>query len=361
MNNKFIKLTITATFLMLSISLFSCTDTSKKVTVSNNTEEEILVEENEVTELINNGTKLLNDKKYDEANAYYNKAIELDKSNKDLYLEIKDIYLDANRLDDAYFITKTAISNNVDAENMKKVSEEISSKFDVININDKVEQNSEYYFPKNVTAVINDQSITLPIKWDYAKVDTSNSGTFEYYGFNEEYGRKIKVTLTVPQVVYDKQIGCIENIYTTNGKTYIDVDLVGFYITKNLSLQEAFKDKKDIPIIESTEELSLLDGYYIKNDYSTITTYELSNDCSFQLLHHDFVETLGLNRDYPGNSSINLIASFDNFKDYIDLRNPMDIGDLVIDDNTILTNRGTLCWIELKNNVVYSIYRQYTP
>jgi hypothetical protein len=52
-------------FFALSLSLFACTDTSKKVTVSNNTEEEILVEENEVTELINNGTKLLNDKKYD--------------------------------------------------------------------------------------------------------------------------------------------------------------------------------------------------------------------------------------------------------------------------------------------------------
>lgn len=251
---KFMKTIFIFIFFTLSLSLLACTDTSKKVTVSNNTEEEILVEGNEVTELINNGTKLLNDKKYDEASAYYNKAIELDKSNKDLYLEIKDIYLKANRLDDAYFITKTAISNNVDAENMKKVAEEISSKFDVININDKVEQNSEYYFPKNVTAVINDQSITLPIKWDYAKVDTSNSGTFEYYGFNEEYGRKIKVTLTVPEIVHDKQIGCIENIYTSNGKTYIDVDLVSFYITKDLALEEAFKDRKDIPIIESTEE-----------------------------------------------------------------------------------------------------------
>ena len=30
-------------------------------------------------------------------------------------------------------------------------------------------------------------------------------------------------------------------------------------------------------------------------------------------------------------------------------------------DGKIITKRTTLCWIELKNNVVYSIYRQYTP
>ena len=46
MNKKFIKLTIIPLFLILTSSLFSCTDTTKKVTVSNNTSEEILVEEN---------------------------------------------------------------------------------------------------------------------------------------------------------------------------------------------------------------------------------------------------------------------------------------------------------------------------
>ena len=39
----------------------------------------------------------------------------------------------------------------------------------------------------------------------------------------------------------------------------------------------------------------------------------------------------------------------------------MDIGNLDISDEKPITHRETLCWIELKNGVAYSIYRQYTP
>ncbi|NLZ35508.1 MAG: tetratricopeptide repeat protein, partial [Clostridiales bacterium] len=114
MNKKLIKQINMLALLTLAISLFACTDINKKITISNNTNKEILLEEDEISELINKGKKLLNDERYDEANAYFNKALELDKSNKNLYLKIKDIYLEANRLDDAYFLIKSAISNNVD-------------------------------------------------------------------------------------------------------------------------------------------------------------------------------------------------------------------------------------------------------
>ena len=87
-----IKYKLILIIIIFTTSLLSCVDTTKKVTVANNTEDEILVEENISKELIYNGSRLLSDKKYDEAMANYNKAIELDKSNKELYLEIKDIY-----------------------------------------------------------------------------------------------------------------------------------------------------------------------------------------------------------------------------------------------------------------------------
>lgn len=356
---KFIKLELIFIIIILSMSFFACTDTSKKVTVSNNTEEEILVEENQVSELINNGTRYLSDENYDEAMAYYNKAIELDKSNKDLYLEIKDIYLSANRLDDAYFITKTAISNNIDTENMKKIAKDISNKFEVIKVNDKVEQDSEYYFPKNVNAIINGKSISLPIKWDYNQADTSIPGTFECYGFNDDYGRKVQVNLTVSEAVYDKQIGCIKDIYTISGKTYIDVDLVEFYLGREIALKEALKDNMHLPLNEDGTPY-VPDGYYIRNNYSKITTYEISNNCSFQLLHHD-LEALGYNTPAPNNSSITEVASFNDFRNYINLELTMDIRYSNTDPNKPLTQRGTLCWIELRNDVAYSIYRQFTP
>ena len=355
-----IKYKLILIIIIFTASLLSCVDTTKKVTVANNTEEEILVEENISKELIYNGSRLLSDKKYDEAMANYNKAIELDKSNKELYLEIKDIYLEANRFDDAYFITKAAISNNIDIENMTKIAKDISDKLEVIKVNENIEQYAEYYFPKNVTANINGKSISLPIKWDYPQADTNMPGTAEYYGYNEEYGRKVQVTLTVSEVIYDKQIGSIKDIYTVDGKTYIDVDLVEFYLGGEIALTEALKDNMDLPVNEHGIQY-IPNGYYIRNNYSTITTYEVSSSCSFQLLHHDFVEVLGLNPDYPGNSSINIMASFDNFRNYIDLRNPMDVGDLNTSTGKPITHRETLCWIELRNNVAYSIYRQYTP
>ncbi len=356
---KFIKPELIFLIFIITVSLFSCVDSTKKVTVSNNTEEEILVEENISKELINNGKRLLSDGKYNEAMAHYTKAIELDKGNKDLYLEIKDSFLEANRFDDAYFIAKEAIANNIDVDNMSKIAKDISEKLEVIKITDKVEQDSEYYFPRNVNATINGNSISLPIKWDYSKVDTSNPGTFEYYGYNEEYGRKAQVTLDVTEVIYDKQIGSIKKIYTVDGKTYIDVDLVEFYFGNEVALQEALKDNEKIAYKEDGTPY-VPDSYYIRNKYSKITTYEVSSNCSFQLLYHDF-EALGLNPKYPGNSSINMIASFDNFRNYINLRTPMDVGDLNINTNKPITQRETLCWIELKNNLAYSIYRQYTP
>jgi tetratricopeptide (TPR) repeat protein len=356
---KLIKFELIFIILILTTSFFACTNTSKKVTVSDNTEEDILVEENQVAELINTGKKLLSDEKYDEAMTYYSKAIELDKSNKDVYLKIKDIYLESNRPDDAYFITKTAISNNIDAENMKKIANDISSQFQVILINDKVEQDSEYYFPQNINTTINGKSISLPIKWDYIQANTGIPGAFEFYGFNEEYGRKVQINLTVSEIIYSKQIGCIKNIYTVDGRTYIDVDLVEFYLGGEIATKEALKDNIDLPLKE-TGEAYIPDGYYIRNNYDKITTYEISEDCSFQLLHHDLT-AIGYNTPAPNNSSITETASFDDFKNYINLRIPMDIGDHVISNDKPITQRETLCWIELKNDVVYSIYRQYTP
>ncbi|ASW43530.1 tetratricopeptide repeat protein [Clostridium isatidis] len=350
MNKKLIKQINMLALLTLAISLFACTDINKKITISNNTNKEILLEEDEISELINKGKKLLNDERYDEANAYFNKALELDKSNKNLYLKIKDIYLEANRLDDAYFLIKSAISNNVDVENMTKIAEEISSKFEIIKINDSIYQDLEYYFPNTVTTVINNKSIDLPIIWDYQKADTTNIGSFDYYGFNAEYGRKIQLTLTVKEVIYDKQIGSIQNIYTINGKSYIDVDLVEFYWGTETASKEALKDNK-ILLYDEDGTPYYPNGYYIRNNDSELITYEISDSCSFQLLPNDF---LFLGYELPPSSSYTIpnTASFNDFKNYINLYTPY---------NNEKTNRRTLCWIELKNGVAYSVYRQFTP
>ena len=168
--------------------------------------------------------------------------------------------------------------------------------------------------------------------------------------------RNVKATLTESEFIYDKEIGCIKSIYNIDGKIYIDVDLVEFYLGNKIALREALKDNIDLPVKENGYPY-VPDGYYIRNTSNQITTYEISNNCSFQLLNHDF-SALGYDTIPISNSSIPELASFDDFKTYINLRVPINIECIV---NKSITERETLCWIELKNNVVYSIYRQYTP
>ena len=342
-----------------SLTLISCNNTSKKITVSENTEEEVSLEESEIIKAITTGEKLLDENKLEEAKEYFNKAISLEKENKDTYTRIKDKYISINKLDEAYNIIKIAISNNVDIENMKLILKEISSKFEVIKISNSIYQSSSYSLPKEVTINISGIPISIPVTWNNENIDTNNIGTFNYEGYNDEYGRKVIVDLAVMENVYDKQIGSIKSVYSTNGKTYIDVDLVEFYLGGEIAVKEALKDNVELSVNEKGV-LYIPSGYYIRNNYSKVTTYEISNNCTFQLLYYDF-EALGYNNPPPENWSITQVSEFNDFKKYIDLKTPLDVEGLSISNEKPITNRETLCWIELKNGVATSIYRQFTP
>lgn len=360
MKLSIIKKSLFLIIICIPLTVLSCSNTSKKITLSENTENEISLEESEIIRSITAGEKLLDEGKLEEAKENFSKAISLDKTNKDTYLRIKDKYISVNKLDEAYNIVKSAISNNVDIENMKLLLKEISSKFEVINLTSSIYQYSNYALPKNANITILGDSVQIPITWDNEIVNTESLGTFKYEGFNEEYGRKVIMNITILENVYDKQIGSIKKIYSSNGKTYIDIDIVEFY-TDEQDVQEVLKDN-NTKVFSYTEDgdIFIPNGYYIRNKYSKLTTYELSSDCTFQLLYQDFL-ALGYDTPSPQNWSVTDLSSFKDFKNYINLRNPMNIEDLVIDNNTILTNRETLCWIELKNGIAYSIYRQYTP
>lgn len=355
MNKKLILIIFSC---ILCITLFGCNNSTKKIVLSEDTPKEILVEEDQANEAITTGKKLLEDQKYDEAKAYFNNALTLDKSNKDLYIKIKDIYIDNNRFDDAYFIIKTAIANNIDTENMKIISKDISSKFEVINLSDSIYQDTQYSLPQTVNFNINGDTFPLPITWNIENIDTTKPGNYTYYGTNEEYGRQVILNLTILENVYDTEIGTINKIYTSSGKNYVDVDLVVFYITKELSLNEAFKNNNDVEIIENNEDSPITDGYYIKNEYNKITTYEISDNCKFQLLSHDLTN-INLTSPEVKLSSTPIDTSYDDFVKYINLENEPYINN--INSITSTTNRSTLCWLKFKNGIVESITRQYTP
>ncbi|MDZ4957144.1 hypothetical protein GNF51_15380, partial [Clostridium perfringens] len=141
-------------------------------------------------------------------------------------------------------------------------------------------QNTNYYLPTETKTIINDEEILLPIVWSNPQVDSRLPGSFIYEGFNEEYGRKVEMEITVLENVkvemettglenvYDKQIGCINNIYTIDGKTYIDVDLIEFYRGEQ-ALKEALKDNAE-KVFSYTENGTpyIPNGYYIRNESS---------------------------------------------------------------------------------------------
>jgi tetratricopeptide (TPR) repeat protein len=355
MNKKLFYKIIIISVITISSTFVSCQNTSKKITISEDTQNEISTEENEVNEAIKTGEKYLTKNNFNEAKEYFNKAISLDKSNKDIYLKIKDIYLSFNRFDDAYFIIKTALTNNIDIENMKLILKDISSKFESINMNLSIYQDTSYTLPNEVKAVISGESISIPVTWDNQVVDSSTAGIFVYEGFNEDYGRKVNMEITVMENVYDKQIGSINNIYTVDGKTYIDVDLVELYEDLNESLTEAKKDNM-ASYDEEKGEYFLPFGYYIRNNNSTITTYEVSKDCVFQLY---FIDLFALGYDSESKLPQLNTVPYETFKNYIDMMNKMYLDNKQESGNKIATHRTTLCWIKIKNNNVYSISRKY--
>ena len=269
-------------------------------------------------------------------------------------MRIKDKYLSLNKPDEAYNIIKTAISNNVDIVNMRLLLKEISSKFEVIKISNSIYQNSSYALPKEVTIDLYDTSMSIPVTWNNEKVDTNNIGTFIYEGYNDDYGRKIIVNVTVIENVYDKQIGSIKKIYSSNGKTYIDVDLVEFYSGTEAALPEAIKDNK-APINENGEYF-LPNATYIRNNYSKLTTYEVSNNCTFLILPEDYF-LLGYPLEDTENFTPLSPVPFNNFKEFITTSNKIFLESY---EDDVMTDRGTLCWIEIKNGVAISIYRQHT-
>ena len=108
------------------------TPTAKEVVISSNIRKDIKAEEEEVDFLKRKAQEYLKQSNFEEAKALYEKAILMDETNKDLYIEIKDEYINCNRLDDAYRIIKMAIDNKVDVDNMMTISSDIKSRFDKI-------------------------------------------------------------------------------------------------------------------------------------------------------------------------------------------------------------------------------------
>ncbi|APF28239.1 putative lipo domain protein [Clostridium sporogenes] len=193
------KKTIISLILILTVmlSVSACGNKQKTSVLTNNVEKEEAMQENEIKKFIANGTNFLNVGKYDDAKSSFEKAILMDKSNKEPYIEIKNKYMEKKRTDDAYYFIKLAVTNNVDTENMKKLLNDIKSKFEVTKVYVNVYQNNEYKLLDKIKAKINNEDKEVGVVWKNKNIDTSKVGTIKYEGKIEQYDRMAELNLKI--------------------------------------------------------------------------------------------------------------------------------------------------------------------
>ncbi|NFV13183.1 tetratricopeptide repeat protein [Clostridium sp. FAM 1755] len=356
---------------MLSIS--GCGKKEKTSVLTNNVKQQEAMKENEVKKFIKNGTDFLNVGKYDDAKSSFEKAILMEKSNKGSYIEIKNKYMEKNRLDDAYYFIKLAVNNNVDTENMKKLLSDIKAKFEVTKLYVNVYQNNEYKLPDKINVKINNEDKEVGVIWDN-NADTSETGTIKYQGKMEQYDRCAELYLKVlespkereenrgkdvkninnstkedenqnlREVKNGKQIGFINEIYEKNGKRYLKYDDVEFFKNKDANDRtaeiEAIKDGKKLP------EGRVEDDYYLRNKDNTLKEYEISPNvdiyvCKYRINANTNTTDLGK-------------ISYENFKN-------SNLSDKNSDFYYTTNYNEILCYIYLENNVIVKIEEQYRP
>lgn len=216
------KIIVLALSLLLCISAFTaCNAKDKQIVIANNMSQQAKAEENEISEKVKEGNKYLSVGKYEEARTIYENAISIDKGDKNTYLEIKDSYIEAGRLDDAFYIIKLAIENKVDTDNMKEQLEAIKKKFQVVNLTGSVNQNEYFKLPETATVKINNVDTEVNINWNISSIDTANPGTYTFEGIAQEYERPIKFVLTVKKTTNNQSSNATTQNFVSNSKTEV--------------------------------------------------------------------------------------------------------------------------------------------
>ena len=361
------KKTIISLILILTVmlSVSACGNKQKTSVLTNNVEKEEAMQENEIKKFIANGTNFLNVGKYDDAKSSFEKAILMDKSNKESYIEIKNKYMEKKRTDDAYYFIKLAVTNNVDTENMKKLLNDIKSKFEVVKVYVNVYQDNEYKLPDKIKAKINNEDKEVGVVLNNKSVDTSKVGTIKYEGKIEQYDRIAELYLEiieieketkkedntkkvkkiqeenknekVKEVKNGKQIGFINGIYERNGKRYLKIDEVEFFKNKDANDRTAERE-----VIKDGKKEYLLDGrvtddYYLRNNDNSLENYEISENVEVDVCKYHIdknINTIDLQR-----------INYEKFKTL---------------DN-VYGQGNALFYIYVEDNVIVKIQEQFRP
>lgn len=190
---------LTMVLLLVTVTFMGCKAKDKEIVLSNDVSGQLELQKKDVSESIELGNNYLKQGKYDNAKKAYENAISKAADNKQNYIEIKNKYVENSRFDDAFYIIKLAINNNVDVDNMKNILEEIKKNFKVISLEDTVYQNAKFTLPKKITLQVNGQQLEGAVSWNTSNVNTSKLGTFTYEGIIDQYGRTVNQKLVVAQ------------------------------------------------------------------------------------------------------------------------------------------------------------------
>ncbi len=339
--NKFLLCSVAFVMFTSAVIMVGCKNKDKEIVLSQNVAKDIQVEENEIEKYIKEGNKFLEEKKYAEARKSYEAAITKGKNDKQIYTDIKDEYIKKKRYDDAYYIIKLAIDNKVDTENMENILASIRGKMEGVELSyDIYEDDISFALPEEVEIIVDNNKIKDYVLWEKSKIDILNQpGQYSYNGVTKEYGRNVHVTVNIKENMYDSRIGYVKNIYTDNNIIYISFDEVEFYTGED-ALVEAKKDNKAIKEEDGT--YIVYDDYYIRNSVVETKVYEVSKDVAMNLLAYEV---------NPDNNKIDFqTVNYDTFKKHIDKYKK----------NTSAA-RALLCKVDMKNSIVASISRQFTP
>lgn len=339
--NKFLLCSVAFVMFTSAVIMVGCKNKDKEIVLSQNVAKDIQVEENEIEKYIKEGNKFLEEKKYAEARKSYEAAITKGKNDKQIYTDIKDEYIKKKRYDDAYYIIKLAIDNKVDTENMENILASIRGKMEGVELSyDIYEDDISFALPEEVEIIVDNNKIKDYVLWEKSKIDILNQpGQYSYNGVTKEYGRNVHVTLNIKENMYDSRIGYVKNIYTDNNIIYISFDEVEFYTGED-ALVEAKKDNKAIKEEDGT--YIVYDDYYIRNSVVETKVYEVSKDVAMNLLAYEV---------NPDNNKIDFqTVNYDTFKKHIDKYKK----------NTSAA-RALLCKVDMKDSIVASISRQFTP
>lgn len=138
----------------------------------------------------------LKNKQFEDANKISLEILNINPSDKQIYIKIADALVAENRLNDAVSYLKKAFDKTKYSQIESKLKELID-KLPLTTLEATISQDTSYNLPERITVPINNENQEQPVKWTDSKVDTSKTGTFTFEGSIEEYDMKVKLTLTV--------------------------------------------------------------------------------------------------------------------------------------------------------------------